>query len=239
MLNISAETTPENPISITPMSIKRDWMDATPEKHAYHCFPVTQANMIGWTLYSKKDIKFIWNGINDTSSENVKIIEGQEFSYTGRGQSTVSINTGLIFKTDQNVSMFTINPVNYFNDDFETMSSVISTSFYPNPLPLAIKARSANKEILVKAGTPLATIIPISLSQLDGTSISIIDYVDVDNQRSKANVAYGEAAQVVNQSGQWTDWYRNAVNEKQESVGSHEVKALKLSVDDKTKQGKQ
>jgi len=232
MLNISVEKTADSVIDIVPMSIKRDWMDVTPEKHAYHCFPVTQANMIGWTLYSKKDIKFIWNGINDTNSENVKIIEGQEFSYTGRGQSTVSINTGLIFKTDQNISMFTINPVNYFNDDFETMSSVISTSFYPNPLPLAIKARSANKEILVKAKTPLATIIPISLTQLDNTSISIIDYVDINNERSKANIAYGEAAQVINQVGEWTDWYRNAINEKNESVGEHEVKTLRLLVKD-------
>ena len=50
-----------------------------------------------------------------------------------------------------------------------------------------------------------------------------------------ANVAYGEAAQVVNSSGQWTDWYRDAVNEKGQSLGSHEVKVLRLSVDDNTK----
>lgn len=234
MLNISVECTPSSPIKIAPMSIKRDWMDATPEKHAYHCFPVTQANMVGWNLYSTKDIRFIWNGINDTSSENVKILEGEEYSYTGRGQSTISINTGLIFKTDQNISMLTINPVNYFNDDFETMSSLISTSFYPNPIPLAIKARTANKEITIKAKTPLATIIPMSLTALDNTSINLVDYIDINNERANINSAYGEAAQVVNQTGSWTDWYRNAVNEKQESIGEHEVKALKLYVKDNT-----
>ena len=47
-----------------------------------------------------------------------------------------------------------------------------------------------------------------------------------------ANISYGEAAQVINSSGKWTDWYRDAVNEKGESLGSHEVKALKLSVKD-------
>ena len=36
--------------NIEPLSVKRDWMDATPEKHAYHCFPVTVANTIGWDL---------------------------------------------------------------------------------------------------------------------------------------------------------------------------------------------
>jgi hypothetical protein len=235
MLNISVEKSQDSVISITPMSIKRDWMDQTPEKHAYRCFPVTQANMIGWNLFADKDFEFVWNGVNDTNSENVQILSGQDFTYTGRGQSTVSFNTGLTFRTDQNISLFTINPVNHFNDDFETMSSLISTSWLDSGFPLAIKARSANKNIIVKAGTPLATIVPISLTALDNTEIEIIDYIDIDNQRQKSHQSYGEAAQEINKSGQWTDWYRDAVNEKGESLGKHETKVLRLSVIDKTK----
>ena len=130
--------------------------------------------------------------------------------------------------------MLTINPVNYFNDDFETMSSLISTSWLDTGFPLAIKARSANKEITIKAGTPIATIIPISLTSMDNTSIQIIDYSDVDRKRQMAHQSYGEAAQEINKSGQWTDWYRDAVNEKGESTGSHETKVLRLSVTDNT-----
>jgi hypothetical protein len=235
MLNIAVEKTQNSPIHIAPMSIKRDWMDATPEKHAYRCFPVTQANMVGWYLYSEKDIKFIWNGINDTSSENVEIIEGKEFSYTGRGQSSVSFMTGLVFRTEPNISLLTINPVNYFNEDFETLSSLISTSFYDNDFPLAIKARSANKEIIIKSGQPLATILPISITSLDNTSVEIYNYQDPNNMRQAAHQAYGEAAQEVNKKGEWTDWYRDAVNEKGESLGAHEVKVLRLSVTDNRK----
>jgi hypothetical protein len=233
MLNISVEKTQDSKITIIPMSIKRDWMDVTPEKHAYRCFPVTQANMIGWSLSCDEDIVFTWNGVTDTSSETVKILKGDHFSYTGRGQATISINTGLIFKTDQDLSMLTISPVNYFNEDFETMSSLISTSFYRNPMPLAIKATSANKEITIKAGTPIATIIPVSLTALDNTEITIVDYKDLDRERENANRAYGDAAQEVNSSGKWTDWYREAMNEKGESIGQHETKTLRLSVNDK------
>ena len=53
----------------------------------------------------------------------------------------------------------------------------------------------------------------------------------------EANISYGTAAQEINSSGGWTDWYRNAVNEKQESLGSHEVKTLKLKVIDNTNGG--
>ncbi len=234
MFNISVEKMNGSLFDLEPMSIKRDWMDATSENHAYRCFPVTQANVIGWSLSCKEDIIFTWDGINDQTDKHVEI-ESPVGSYSGRGQSSISLNTGMVFRTDKDVSILTINPVNYFGDDFETMSNLITTSFYDNPLPLAIKAKKANEKTIIKAGTPIATIIPISLTNLNNTSIDIVDYEDADGSRNNANRSYGEAAQVVNSSGQWTDWYRDAVNEKNESVGSHEVKTLRLSVNDKTR----
>lgn len=236
MFNISVEKMEGCIFDIIPMSIKRDWMDQTSENHAYRCFPVTQANVIGWYLSCKEDIIFTWDGINDQTDQHIKI-DSPPYAYAGRGQSSISLNTSLIFRTDADVSIWTINPVNYFNDDFETMSNLISTSFYDNPLPLAIKAKKPNVTTTIKAGTPIATIIPISLTNLNNTSIVINKYQDEGNLRQQANIAYGGAAQIVNSSGQWTDWYRNAVNEKNESIGLHEVKTLKLLVKDNTNRG--
>jgi hypothetical protein len=234
MLNISVEKMHGSFFSLAPMSIKRDWMDETSEKHAYRCFPVTQSNVIGWNIFCTTDIEFIWDGINDQSQDHIEILQAPPGAYGGRGQSSISLHTGLVFRTDENVSIFTINPVNYFSNEFETMSNLMSTSFYDNPLPLAIKAKSANKNIIIQSGTPLATIIPISLSELNNTCINIVDYKDKDYERNKANQSYGQAAQVINSSGEWTDWYRDAVNEKGETLGNHEVKVLKLSVKDNT-----
>lgn len=233
MLNIKVEKSQDSLFDIQPMSIKRDWMDATSENHAYRCFPVTQANVIGWSLSCKEEVSFEWNGINDQSPDTVTI-HGPVGAYSGRGQSSISLHTGLFFRTDQDVSILTINPVNFFSDEFETMSSLMTTSFYDNPLPLALKAKTANKLVTIKPGTPLATIIPISLSNLNNSVIEINKYEDPQKKRHDANMAYGKASQVVNSSGEWTDWYRNAVNEKGDSLGSHEVKALKLSVKDNT-----
>jgi hypothetical protein len=235
MYNISVEKMQESLFDLAPMSIKRDWMDETSEGHAYRCFPVTQSNVVGWSLFCTTDIEFIWDGINDQTSDHIEIFQSPAGAYGGRGQSSISLHTGLVFRTDENVSILTVNPVNYFNNEFETMSNLMSTSFYDNPLPLALKAKSANKKIIIKAGTPLATIIPISLSDLNNTSINIVDYKDENKQRMQANISYGEASQVINSSGEWTDWYRDAVNEKGESKGKHEVKALRLHVVDNTK----
>ena len=215
------------------MSIKRDWMDETPQGHAYRCHPVTSANVIGWYIYCPVDIKFIWNGINDTTPNNVTILEGKDYVYTGRGQSTVSFNTGFILRTEEKMSVLTITPQNYFNKDIEVMSSLVSTSFLDSDFPLAVKCMTANKEITIKANTPIATIIPISVSSLKDESITIVNFENIAERNAQMQ-AYGDAAQEINKSGEWTDWYRNAVNEKGESIGSHEVKNLKLSVIDNT-----
>ena len=235
MFNISVEKMDGSVFDVAPMSIKRDWMDQTSEGHAYRCFPVTQSNVIGWSLFCKEDIEFFWDGINDQTPDHIDIISAPKGSYGGRGQSSISFDTGLIFKTEKNISLVSINPVNYFSNDFETMSSVISTSFYDNPFPLAIKAKSVNQKVIIKAGTPLATLIPISLSNLNNSSMNISKFKDEDGKRLKENISYGEAAQAKNSSGKWTDWYRDAVNEKEEVLGEHEVKVLKLSVVDNTK----
>lgn len=224
---ISAYRTSPTAFIVEPLSVVRDWMDQTPDKHAYHCFPVTLANTVGWTISAKSDIKFIWDGLNDTTGDHIKILEGEDLAYTGRGQSTVSFNTNIIFRTEKDLSFLTVNVPNYFHQDFEVMSSVISTSFYPHPLPLAIKVKTANKEITIKAGTPIATIIPLSLSELKDSVINVDDYVSNPAEEAK-HKAYGDAASELTSKGQWTDWYRNAINEKGESVGEHEVKSLKL-----------
>lgn len=234
MLNITVEKFPDCQVVISPMSIKRDWMDATPDKHAYRCFPVTSANMVGWNISCKQDIKFIWDGINDTSQDHVTILEGGDFTYTGRGQSSVSVHTGLIIRSDENISLLTINPVNYFNNDFETIATVISTSWLDSGFPLAIKAKVPHKEILIKAGEPVATIIPVSLSAMDKTEIQIFNYSDPGNIRREKNKSYGIASQKINSAGRWTNWYRNATDENGEKLGNHEVTTLRLSVKDNT-----
>jgi hypothetical protein len=235
MLNITVEKFPESFVTLSPMSIKRDWLDETPDKHAYKCFPVTSANMVGWNISCDKDIRFIWDGINDTSQDHVTILEGGEFTYTGRGQSSLSIHTGIVIRSDQNTSIMTINPVNYFNDEFETIATVISTSWLDTGFPLAIRSKIANKEILIKAGQPIATIIPISLSAMDKTEIQIFDYSDPERIRENKNKSYGIASQKNIAAGKWTNWYRNATNEHGEKIGSHEVTTLRLSVKDNRK----
>ena len=218
-------STNENSAKIEQLSIKRKWMDDTAQAHAYHCYPVSLANSVGWSLSFPVDISFIWDG--GYVKDSVKVLEGNSYVYTGRENATLSFYTGLVFQTNEDYSVFMYNPQNYFKEEWETIAAVISTSFYKNNLPLAIRVKKANEKITIKAGEPVASLIPISLTNLQNIELEYFDG-NISQGRNNEAKAYGEKSQEINISGRWTDFYRNATDHEDNKIGNHEVKVLRL-----------
>lgn len=215
--------------TLEPLNIKRQWMDETYDAHAYKCFPVTLTNGLGWGISFPEDISFVWDGISDSSPDHVKIIKGEKYAYSGRANATVSFNTGLMFKTNENISLLQMPVPNQVIDGVNPFTTVISTSFFKGEIPCAWRITKANEEILIKAGTPVISVIPISLGELNNSQMimkSISDLpVNYFNDADYSNVVYE-----MNRQGKWSNFYRDAVDHKGNKVGSHEVKSIRLRV---------
>jgi hypothetical protein len=214
---------------LEPLSIKREWMDETYEAHAYKCFPVTLTNGLGWGISFPEDITFIWDGISDTSPDHVKVLSGDQYVSSGRANATISFNTGLMFKTDENTSILQMPVPNQFIDGIQPFSTLISTSFYKGELPCAWKITRPNVEITIKAGTPIISILPISLGNVNNSEMVIKSMKDLPadyfNHPDYSNVVYE-----LNRQGKWSNFYRDAVDQSGKSIGSHEVKSIRLKV---------
>lgn len=218
----------ETAAAIEQLSAKRDWMDDTPEKHAYMCFPLNVTNRLGWGISFPKDIRFIWDGITDTTPDHVTILEGAEYASTTRGNATVSFTSGLIFKTDPDTTLLTMPVPNQFVRGAQCYTTLISTSFYMHILPLAWRVTEPNVEIVIPAGTPVAAILPISLSGLESNYEMEIQ-AGLPSSEYWAEVRkYGDMAEIKNGVGDWSKMYRDAVDYKGDSVGDHETKSIKL-----------
>lgn len=234
MNNIEVTKRKGHRVKIEQTPVQRDWMDLTDGRHAYKCFPVSLANSIGWSISFLDDIEFIWDGITDSSPNHVKIIRaGEHVANTDRGQATISFNSELRFKTDKNVSMLSIVPPNYWIDGAIPYTSIISTSFYPDPYPIAWKITKANENIIIPAGTPVATLIPISLTDFSKVELNIYDKPHNPNE-GKENEEKLEAVRRIGKENGFTNFYRNAVNYNEVSIGEHEVKTLNLKINDFT-----
>jgi hypothetical protein len=216
---------------ISPLSIKRDWMDETFDAHAYKCFPVSLTNGMGWGISFPEDITFIWDGISDSMADHVKILEGEKWAYAGRANATISFNTGLMFRTKENLSMLHYPVPNYPRDGVSPFTTSISTSFFRGEFPAAWRITRPNVEITVKAGTPVIAVMPISLSELNGSEAIMKSMSDLPRDFFP-DADYGNIVYEINKAGKWTNFYRDAVDHKGQSLGKHEVKALRLKVID-------
>lgn len=235
MTNISVYKIPNHPVIIEQTRIKRDWMEDTDGKHAYKCFPVSFANTIGWSISFTEDIEFIWDGITDTTPNHVKIIKAPENACNlGRGNATISFNTGLYFKTDENTSMLSIVPPNYFIDGATPFTSIMSTSFYDEAFPVAWKITRPNEIIKITAGTPVATIIPISIGALSEITLNIYNKEFTQEEIYKKN-EYLQEWKKISKQGKFTNFYRDAVDHLGNKIGQHEKKSIHLEINDYTK----
>lgn len=214
--------------TVEPLPATRDWMDNSHGKHAYMCFPLSLTNRLGWGISFPDDIVFIWDGIDDTTPDHVKIIKGEQWATPKRGNATISFETGLVFKTDPNVTMLTMPVPNQFVAGAQCFTTLISTSFYMPPLPLAWKLTEANKEITIPAGTPVAAVLPISLGALENDYVMELEEAPLPHSYWEEVTKYGDVAQIKNGVGDWSKMYRDAVDYRGEKVGAHETKSIKL-----------
>lgn len=222
-------------IEQTPM--QREWMDATVGKHAYKCFPISLANTMGWSISFLDDIEFIWDGISDTTDVHVTILKDEgRICSTGRANGTISFYSGLIFRTEENMSIMSIVPPNYFIDGVTPFTSIISTSFFNEAYPIAWKITRPDTKILIPAGTPVATLIPISLGALSEIELDIHDN-DLSTKNMVNNEARQKAWKEITEGGGTTNFYRNAVEYDGTVLGKHEVKSLQLKINDFTQKG--
>lgn len=221
----------QDAFNIKQTRVKRDWMDNTWEAHAYKCFPLSITNSIGYEISCPEDIVFIWDGIDDTSPDHIKILEGHKYCSTARANSTLSFITNIVFETDDQTSMLHMPVPNYFRDEYQVFTTLISTSWYRQSFPSVIKLLKPNVEIVIKAGEPIATIIPISLTKFSQDELSLYNY-----ETTEEEVKYNEERLKVFtekfSNGDFSNWYRDETDHTGKKIGSHELKSLKLKIND-------
>ena len=125
---------------------------------------------------------------------------------------------------------------NQFIDGATCITTIVSTSVLDDALPIAWMLTTPNVEIVIPANTPVASVIPISLSKVQDYEISLVngrpqkwqtqEWAIKMNDRSKES-------QRKNGIGEWTNFYRNATNHLGEKVGNHEVKKIIMKVNGK------
>lgn len=211
------------------LSVARSWMDQTKDSHAYRCLPLSTVNNLGWGVYYNEDISFIWNGNeNNPTKFDIEIISGNKYVYLDRNNKMVTFMTGLMFRTPENYSLL-VQPVpNQFIDGVEALSAILSTSFLKGDLHPSLRVNKANQVITIPAGTPIVSVIPINLNEINNSVLNVKSGSLLEENEKNNDPEYSEYVIASQKKGIWSDFYRNGTDHKGNIIGRHQVKRIDL-----------
>jgi hypothetical protein len=236
MYNLKAYQMEKKCANIEPFSVKREWMSEHMDHGAYKCFPLTLANKLGFSISFPEDIIFEWNGEANKSKSKIKFYSGEEFCYVDRGLGTIAFNTKTLFKTEEGVSCLIMPAPNYFIEGIQSFTTILATSFFTGATHVVNKITKKNSIIEIKANTPVASILPISILQFQNTKLDYYCFDKINNfkdlfyphntkEYALSLKKYGE------DNNKTSDWYIKAIDHKGNKIGSHEVNSFNFNIE--------
>jgi hypothetical protein len=82
-------------------------------------------------------------------------------------------------------------------------------------------------KITIPANTPIANIIPISLTELQNSEIKFVDSSTIPSTDCDPKETMKKINEIT-QSGSWTNFYRDGVDACGNKLGEHEIKSIRL-----------
>src|SRR5580658_678757 len=123
---------------LTPARADRDWMDATRERFAYRCIPLSIANASGWEIALPFAFEAAWYGGDDLSTVQFRCtdprIRALVTSHFGHG--VVTFHTGWLFKTSPGWAVWARGAPNWVKEGIVPLDGLVETDWLPFPFTM-------------------------------------------------------------------------------------------------------
>jgi hypothetical protein len=159
---------------------QRSWMDATPNRFAYRCLPLTIANQTGLWINNPVGFNASWRGSDSPGSIDFEFDTAPELwtNWISNlfGSGIITWNTPFLFRTRPVGSRLLIGgPTNYFKDNLHPLTAIIESDWISMSFTMNWKIMRPNDPVRFEVGEPLFQAIPLlnnACSDLEGASIS-------------------------------------------------------------------
>lgn len=220
MTNLTLIRTHQLAPNIQQSRLKRDWMDATYNKHAYRCLPLSMANVLGWEIVLQQDLVVQWGGGNSVP----QILEGE--IYEGRTIANcnkigmVDIHLGWAFKTDPGYDTWLTGSPNFFIDGAVPLSASIPSSWWPDEVQLSWAITKVDEPVVFKGGEPFAFFQVYPNNLMPNIDVSVENLWDKPDLIS-ARMAYSDAKmkKLRDEPWTWMNGIRTGLDEQGNRIG--------------------
>lgn len=153
--------------TLEPAPRTREWMDGTPDRHAYKCLPLVIANQAGWIIRCPGSFKVTWNGKSGVDALKIELLERPERLKGGIvsifGHGILSIAIPYLFRTPKGVGLWVRGPSNEPRSDIAPLDGIVETDWAPYTFTMNWKLTRRNSPVWFREGEPIVLLTPVSL----------------------------------------------------------------------------
>jgi hypothetical protein len=145
-------------------------MDATSDKFAYRCIPLSIANASGWEILSPCSFRAEWNG-GPHKDDLVFSASGAASDLTRRvashfGYGVMTFHTGYLFRTSPGWGLWCRGAPNTIKHGIAALDGLVETDWLPMPFTMNWRF-TAPGVVHFEKGEPFCFITPVPHARLD------------------------------------------------------------------------
>ena len=167
--NLVCYATEPDPPTIVPARADRDWMDATYERFAHRCIPLSIANASGWELLCPAAFEAWWHGgisqqdISFTTNGDPRV---GSFVTSHFGHGVLTFNTGYVFRTSPGWALWARGAPNAVKDRIVPLEGLVETDWLPFSFTMNWRFTRTGR-VRFEKGEPFCFITPVPHAMLD------------------------------------------------------------------------
>jgi hypothetical protein len=160
---------------------QRDWMNATPNRFAYRCLPLTIVNQTGWWISNPVSFTATWRGPNAPGSIDFRFdVAGElwrNWINSQFGEGIITWNTPFLFRTKPEGSRLLIcGPANYFKANAHPLTALIESDWISMSFTMNWKIMVPNQPVRFDVGEPLFQAIPLLSNVCADLETAVVSY---------------------------------------------------------------
>jgi hypothetical protein len=175
----------DQPLTSAPLD--RDWMDASPQRFAYRCLPLTIANQSGWLIPCPATFTAVWDGGLYKNSVKIEFetagapSKGDPFSFvvdsfaisrlaaahddrvsSHFGVGTLTFSIPYLFRTPPGINLWVKGPTNVIKDGVQPLEGIVETDWASATFTMNWKLTRPHNAVRFEKGEPICMIVPIA-----------------------------------------------------------------------------
>jgi hypothetical protein len=155
---------------IVPARASRPWMDATDQRYAYRCLPLSIANASGWEVLAPVGFEATWRGDDAHDAIRVRSTEDQaradRLASSHFGHGILTLHTGYLFRTSPGWALWVRGSPNTAKRNLAPLDGLVETDWLDFPFTMNWRFTRAGT-VRFEKGEPFAFLTPVPHALLD------------------------------------------------------------------------